>query len=567
MRFFRFLLAFTLLAVAPLLLHGCGGGALRYDPGIPGKVTNVRAESGNGLVTLSWTSEDHVATKYKIYYVSGLSADKVTRTNSIVVPCKQKSVVIEHLQNDVAYHFMVTALNNDGESADSDQVSCTPLAPASTDLEGVWYFHTLVTGPDARWERGTLTVEANGDAAISGFLDSSGNTTPPASFVLKVDDSGLVTQTGAGSWVDFHAILGSRKTLITATWSAGLQSRALTVFQKRKDDAAPAYSIQDISGTGSGQNPYNPYIQGNGPTRFTYHQLYSGSKTEWEYCNAKVGQHGNIWLDLYKDIIYWDFSTPLSKTANYDYLWKCTSVGVDSDGVVTEYWNFSNVASADIPNFNALVPKQPHDVVFTGRMTGDKTVVIGVGTTTDFDGGNPRYFMRIMQLCFIPTDQALPAPGLNDLTGDYRFHQIASSVPSGGASTASWAYGTMSVTGAGAASFPSYVDSKGAAATDPFTLAYYADPNPDLKLYTDFANFTTAPQDGRSHYFDSGGNALRTYYDFASFGSYVGIPSTWRLEDTGSKYYNEHASLSYNRDLLVMTRTDSSGYGMWIGLK
>lgn len=32
-------------------------------------------------------------------------------------------------------------------------------------------------------------------------------------------------------------------------------------------------------------------------------------------------------------------------------------------------------------------------------------------------------------------------------------------------------------------------------------------------------------------------------------------------------YYNEHGTLSYNRDLFVMTRTDSFGYSMIIGLK
>ena len=565
MRFIRLPYLLTLLAFVTLLLNGCGGKAWRYDPGIPGKVTNLRAESGNQLVTLSWTG-DTTATRYRVYYVSALSSEELTRTNSVVVTCKQKSVVIGQLQNGVAYRFMVTALNKDGESEDSDRVACTPAAPVSTDLEGIWYFHTLVTGPDARWERGTLTVQADGSAAISDFEDSSGNTNSPTPVVLSVDAAGGVTQSGAGAWADFHGNLGSRKNLIVATWSAGLQSRALTIFQKRKDDAAPAYSIQDISGTGSGQNPYNPYIQGNGPTRFAYHQLYSGSKTQWEYANAKVGQHGNIWIDDYKDIIYWDFSTPISKTVNYDYLWKCTSVGVDADGRVTEYWNFPDVASAQIPSFNTLVPKQPHDVVFTGRMTGDKTVVIGVGTTTDYDGGNPRYFMRIVQLCFIPTDQALPTPGLDDLAGDYTFHRIASGAP-GEAPAPSWAHGNMTVAQSGGTSFTSYLDSTGATAGGAFMLAYYPDPNPDLKLYTDFANFTTAPQDGGSHYYDVDGNPLATYYDFASFGSYVGIPSTWRTEDVSGRYYNEHASLSYNRDLLVMTGTDASGFGMLVGLK
>jgi len=568
----RSVTVFILLSLGTLLLPGCGsgqGGALRYDPGVPVRVTGLKAESGNKVVTLSWTGNP-LATSYNIYYVSGLSADVVTRTNATRIPTTTTSQVIEQLDNNIDYHFVVTALNRDGESIDSLPASATPGPISNADLTGVWYFHTLVTGPDAKWERGTLTVGADSNAVISEFEDSSGSSQSPPGFVLTIDGGGELIQSGSGSWVEFHGIMGSRKNLMTATWSPALQSRATTIFQKKKADSAPDYSIEDISGTGSGQNPNNPYIQGNGPTRFAYHQLYSGSNTEWEYCNAKVGQHGNIWLDQYKDIIYWDFSNPSYKTVNYDFLWKVTSVGMAKDGVVTEYWNYANIVDpVTIPSFNNLVPKQPHDTLFTGRMTADKTVVIGVGTRTDANGKNPQYFLRIMQLCFIPTDQALPLPGANDLAGSYKFAKLGSTPAAGGAAgVASWAYGTMSIAGSGLASFPRYADSAGnTQLSDTFTLSYYPDPNPDNKLYTDFANFVTPSQDGRSHYFGADGKALRRYYDFASFGSSIGVPSTWRLEDTSTRYYNEHCSLSYNRDLLVMSRTDSSGYALLIGLK
>jgi hypothetical protein len=571
-KYLKFILVFIPLAFGSLLLQGCSAGqgdAWRYDPGIPAKVTGLKAESGNRVVTLSWTGNP-LATSYTIYHVSGLSADTVTRSNATILHTTTTSQVIELGNNNIEYHFMVTALNRDGESVDSAQVSATPCAFFGADLGGVWYFHTLVTGPDAKWERGTLTVDTGGNAVISDFEDSSGNTTSPPGFVLTINENGEMSQSGTGALVGFHGILGSRKNLMTATWSPTLQSRAITIFQKKKSDSDPDYGIADISGTGSGQNPNNPYIQGNGPTRFAYHQLYSGATTEWEYCNAKVGQHGNIWLDQYKDIIYWDFSTPASKTLNYDYLWKVTSIGIDKDGLVTEYWNFANVVDPiTIPSYNNLVPKKPHDTLFTGRMTADKTVVIGVATRTDVNGANPQYFLRIMQLCFIPTDQALPLPGVYDLAGAYKFHKLASTVPvGGGAGTASWAYGTMSITGSGLTSFPLYSDSAGTTqSSDSFTLSYYADPNPDQKLYTDFANFTTPVQAGQAHYYDAGGAPLRRYYDFASFGSYVGIPSTWRMEDTSPSYHSEHGSLSYNRDLFVMSRTDAAGYGMVIGLK
>lgn len=570
-KYLRIFLVSMLVTFGGLLLHGCGTGgeAWRYDPGIPVQVAGLNAESGNRLVTLSWTGNP-LATSYTIYYVSGLRAARVTRTNATKIPTTTTSLVIEQLDNNVEYHFMVTAHNRDGESIDSIPASAAPGPMSNADLTGVWYFHTLVTGPDAKWERGTLTVGADSNAVISDFEDSSGNTQSPPGLVLTLDGNGELSQSGAGSWVEFHGIMGSRKNLMTATWSPTLQSRATTIFQKKKADSAPDYSIEDISGTGSGQNPYNKYIQGNGPTRYTYHQLYSGSNTEWEYCNAKVGQHGYMWTEEYKDIIYWDFSTPLSKTVTYDFLWKVTSIGVEKDGLVTEYWNFPNVVDpVAIPSFNTLVPKIPYDKVFTGRMTADKTVVIGVATRTDANGNNPQYFLRIIQLCFIPTDQALPLPGVYNLAGSYKFVKLASTIPAGGATgTASWAYGAMSVSASGLTSFPRYADSFGATqSSDAFALSYYPDPNPDGKIYTDFANFTTTAQDGQSRYHDADGKALRSYYDFASFGSGIAVPSTWRLEETSPTYYNEHGSLSYNRDLFVMSRTDSSGYAMLIGLK
>jgi len=566
---------FVSICLCGLLLQGCGGGqgdVWRYDPGIPPQVTGLKAEAGNRVVTLSWTGKaSYVAESYNIYYVSALSAGKATRSNATRINVDKNSYVLENLDNNIEYFFIVTAVNKDGEGIDSVQVSATPGPFINADLTGVWYFHTLVTGPDARWEQGTITVAADSNAVISEFEDSSGNSTPPVGFILTIDGSGEITQSGDGTWAGFHGTMGSRKNMIIATWSPSLQSRAITIFQK-KAGSDPDYSVEDISGTGSGQNPNDPTIQGNGPTRFAYHQLNSGSNTEWEYANAKVGQHGNVWLDQYKDIIYWDFSTPVSKTVNYDYLWKVTSVGVEPDGKVTEYWNFTNVVDpVTTPSFNTLVPKIPHDTVFTGRMTADKTVVIGVATRTDASGNNPQYFLRIIQLCFIPTDQTLPTPGLNDLAGSYKFNKLSSGVPAGStAGSASWAYGSMTINGSGLASFPGYTDSFGATqSSDSLAFSYYSDKdvNPDQKEYLDFANFTTPVQDGRAHYYDASGNALRKYYDFASFGSTVGLPATWRLEDTSTRYYNEHGSLSYNRDLFVMTGTDSSGYTMLIGLK
>jgi hypothetical protein len=577
------ILFFLLTAPCCLPINGCtggsGGDAWRYDPGIPVRVTGVVAEAGSNLVTVSW-SGNPVAESYRVYVLSELNGSSVTKANGTIYTSDKTSIVIKGLDNNIKYYFMVTALNRDGEGAGSAQVSATPRPISNDDLVGTWYFHTLVTGPEARWERGKVDVNLNNnacDVVISDYEDSAGNTlaNPPAGFTtiftLSVNTEGVLTLAGRDAWSRFHGIMGSRKNMMVATYST-LNSRVITIFQKKRtvDD----YWIADIMGTGSNQNPIYPYLQGNGPSRFSYHQLYSGSNTEWEYCNAKIGQHGNVWLDQYKDVIYWDYSTPSFKVVNYDYFYKATSFGIDNTGLVSEYWNYANYpyavdSNGQIYNFNYLAPKAPHDVVFTGRMTADKTVIVGVGTRTDANGNNPQYFMRIMELCFIPTDQALSKPGLDDLAGQYNFHEIGYSNAGG---TASWAYGTMNIDSSGATSLSYDSDSAGSTGlSDAFTLSYYPDPNPDGKsYYRDFANFVTPAQDGtlHYHYYDLSGQLqpYHRYYDFTSYPSNINDPLTWRLEDISPYYFKEHGTMSYNGDMFVMTRTDGYGYSMLIGL-
>jgi hypothetical protein len=701
--FIRIFVVSVLFAFCGLYLNSCSGGpsgdSWRYDPGIPAQVTGLKAEAGSNMVTLRWTANP-LAVSYRIYYVSELTATGVTKTNGFMkISNSPQGEPIEGLDNNIKYYFRVTALNKDGESVESMQVSATPgpisnasllssplldaaeiidlssltaklqndsnpstmpvsqwiwkmfdndtkqllTDPDSTstqlqtalveglnkilqeksfyDLtrfagitlreetksllalnpkgdgrlclnrllledaypqpiakwnqEGIWYFHTLVTGPGARWERGTMTVKMASDgicdAVISDFEDSTGNTQPPAGFRLSLMEGGAVSQSGAEAWPCFHGTMGSRKNMMAATWSPSLTSRAITVFQEKKADYDPDYSIEDIAGTGSGQNPNNAYLQGNGPTRFAYHQLYSGSNTEWEYSNGKVGQHGKMWLEQYKDIAYWDYGTPTYKVdTGLEILSKATSFDVDKDGLVTEYWNYANVADpVKCPSFNYLVPRKPHDVVFTGRMTADRTVVVGVATRTDVNGANPQYFLRIMELCFIPTDQSSPIYSLTDLAGDYKFHEISTSVnsPLSG-------YGVMSITSSGLTSFSNYVDdvSGPAAFPDTFTLVYY--PDSSAKAWADFANFVTpdpaAGGSGLLHYYHGGdvNKPYHTYYDFYSYPSDIGNPATWRLKTISKYYYNEHGSLSYIRDFFVLTRTDSSGNNsLVIGLK
>ena len=566
-----------MLAVMTLCLPGCSGSSARYDPGIPSSVTSLTAKPGDHLVSLSWETPDssYVATSYTIYYVAATTPTTLTKANGTVITTTSNQFVVTGLENGTDYHFMVTASNRDGESAASSQVIATPTPKSQADLAGTWYFHTLVCGPGAKWERGTVQIDADGAMTFSGFLDSahynpaddsSTPVTAPADMTVAMEGDGDLTLSGSGAWADFHGSMGSRKNMLLATWTYGVDgSRAITIFQKKR--AADDYDVRDVSGTGN-QNPYYPELAGNGPTRYAYHALNSGASLEWEYSNARVGQQAQFWsppvstlfplgIGSLKDIIYWDYSTPSYKmTPMWDLMWKVTCFGVQPDGLVKEYDSYAQPAGRK---------DGAQNVIFTGRMTDDKTVIVGVSTRKEVRTGavSDQYYLKILQFNFKPTDQALPTYTLSDLAGTYKFREIGARRDSGGTARASWAYGRMLITPGGVTTFPEYHDSSPASSrTETFTFSDYPDTGSDAHSWTTFANFVTpdtGAADAHSRYYDTSGQPYFSVY-------------TWwnlitELTPMSTKYFNEHCTLSYNRDLIVMSRSDSFGHSLIVGLK
>jgi hypothetical protein len=585
--------------ITALFLTGCSGGggdpfsgdSFRYDPGIPLQVTGLKASAGDRVVTLSWNPE-YVATSYNIYYTTTLTNGQVDKANATRLPTTTgTSYVLQGLANNTTHYFMVSVQNRDGEGPPSTQTFSTPAPISQADLQGTWYFHTLVSGPSAKWERGTLGIDASGNASFTEFLDSAhhnavdDSTTPvvpPPGFILTVVDRDTLTMSGAGAWPAFHGSMASRKNMLAGTWTYSIVdgSKAITIFQKKR--AANDYDVWDVAGTSSGQNPLFPTLAGNGPTRFVDHTLNSGSNLQWEYCNARVGQRAQFWdpgvtplfpagFDSLKDIIYWDYSAPNYKiTEQYDSLWKVTAFGVQPDGLIKEYDSYAAIRDAS------------HNVIFTGRITDDKTVVVGVSTKNDIPALSTstgsittvadQFYLKILQLNFIPTDQVMPTYTLDDVSGTYKFHKIGAA-RAGRITNASWAYGLMQANRSGVASFPFYRDSNSLAANpEAFTLAYYPDTGSEGKTWPTFSNFVT-PDTGAA-------DAHARYYNPATGLAYVSRWTWWngitnltqsgsgvRLIPMSTHYFNEHASLSYNRDLIVMTRTDAFGHSMIIGLK
>ena len=112
-----------------LLMTACGGGGGDSSAPAPPPAppASVSAAPGIGQVTLNWTDVAD-ATSYNVYRSI---TSPVTKTTGTKLTVADNAAVISGLDNGVKYYFVVTAVNANGESAESVEVSATPEPPAS----------------------------------------------------------------------------------------------------------------------------------------------------------------------------------------------------------------------------------------------------------------------------------------------------------------------------------------------------------------------------------------------------------------------------------------------------
>lgn len=177
-----YLLSLVLLCVA---LSGCGDTR-------PNPPSGLTAVAGNGKVTVSWSSGS--ATTYRLYYSTTSGATKGgTKIDPATSPRE-----VTGLTNGTTYYFTVTAVNSDGESPLSNEVSATPATSTPPAVPtGV-----TATSPAVGKANITWIATANATSYYVYYSNISANATKTSG--LRTAATSLLTQdvTGlaAGTW-------------------------------------------------------------------------------------------------------------------------------------------------------------------------------------------------------------------------------------------------------------------------------------------------------------------------------------------------------------------------------
>jgi len=384
---------------------GCGGGGGDSAPAatVPAAPSSLIANAGDNTVTLSW-SPVAGATSYNSYRGTAPGVTKATGTK---VSGVQSPNVVAGLTNGTPYYFVVTAVGAGGESAESDEVSATPVAAGTgfsqSDLTGTWDIIMFGIGSSERgWQRAGANVAGSGAITATYYLDSNGGTglPPPGSITWTMSSAGVVTEGGASGDPAFHGQMSSNKLLVIGKKGAGGTSAGVSVFRKR---TGTTFTSADLANK-----------------TFTYHQLLSGADNTWERGAGTTNASSAVTLT---SIVTPSGNQPLPPG-------EVGTLAVNSAGIVTD----------------------SVDNTWYGLMTDDKKVVFVIQTSE-----TGVYGFMVITITGQTYTQA-------DYAGIYNFSGIRNTVPNPG-----WAYGVTSIDAAGTGTYLSYTDSGGGATPANYT--------------------------------------------------------------------------------------------------
>lgn len=150
--------------VVALSLHACGRGGGGHRGGTPPAApTGVAVAAFSGEVVIGWDPVDG-ATSYNVYVAA---SSGVTKANYETLPSGDRNpaaagpLTLSDLSDGTPYYFVVTAVNAVGESAESAEVSATPMSTA---------LPAAPTGLRATPSNGQVTLEWNSVTGASSYF-------------------------------------------------------------------------------------------------------------------------------------------------------------------------------------------------------------------------------------------------------------------------------------------------------------------------------------------------------------------------------------------------------------
>jgi hypothetical protein len=308
----------------------------------PAAPTGVSATPGHGEASVSWTAVTG-ATSYNLYYSSTAGVTKATGTKITNVISPR---IVTPLTNGTTWYFVVTAVNANGESVDSSQVSALPTTiPATSAPAGV----TATPGPAKAtigWDNVTGATSYN-----VYYSTTTGVTKATGTKVVLATSPNVINGLIRGTPYYF---------VVTALNSDSVESLDSNQASATPDPPNPSYSQSDLTGT------------------WNIRVILSGTNPGWYGVTATVDSSGNVTTSL-----------PVGPTTapTIPALSVTSGTGV-SAGVVTETGSGSNTT-------------------FSGNMSTSKNLIVGTSTMPDGTTFALHVFVkRVPGVTFSSTDLA-----------------------------------------------------------------------------------------------------------------------------------------------------------------